>query len=642
MVSKETSPCLARSSEGSQEKAMTVRSVLLNRDSPDIETRLKRRRNRTQQVRFKDLVDGNPGEEASPPQEPAATPDTNTPCASTPPRDSPELVANYASDAQRSWHQAKPHSLTLPMPSKVCLSTAIQTSPSLQQQFPASRVRSKSTCDFAQEEVLATAWEPSKSQTGCRGPARAPAPARASRDLPQCTLTSLSAHNHLPASPLAQHTSREGQPGPAPHATLCHGMTPPPRAPCPPYPGTIRCTAANYTSQQKGCPPVPSPSLCSSQPPAYTRNCGSPKDSHGAPAPCPLHPPSVPCGQPGPPAEPLPWSRSQSEQDLPCQPAHNCMTGSHGLGQPAQCPSQGDPAAALQQRHSSSWGSPRCLSSNHSPSTVLPPPNQPSSTATMLKKTPATLSHQAPSSGQSQPVAARPSVCSQLKAIQTECGLVNLEEPQQLISTSSQGHPPRTQQFTRTPGAPWSNELLGEPCLTAEQLETLHQVQDLLQLVAAAKGQVGLSKGDEHFLTSRGHVSVGPGQMGDLQSQLQSLEGVLETSQQTIKVLLDVIQDLEKKEAQRDGRRSYRTGQDIANCGTCRDCACIIYSVEHDFRQQEGRFQRVLSSIESESRQSSPTIARATTPTWQELSPMPKLPAKLDSKKSRRKCFWFL
>lgn len=24
-------------------------------------------------------------------------------------------------------------------------------------------------------------------------------------------------------------------------------------------------------------------------------------------------------------------------------------------------------------------------------------------------------------------------------------------------------------------------------------------------------------------------------------------------------------------------RHSYRTGQDIANCGTCRDCACIIY-----------------------------------------------------------------
>uniref|UniRef100_A0A452GHZ7 Inhibitory synaptic factor family member 2B n=1 Tax=Gopherus agassizii TaxID=38772 RepID=A0A452GHZ7_9SAUR len=642
MVSKETSPCLARSNEGSQEKAMTVRSVLLNRDSPNIETRLKHRRNRPQQVRFKDLLDGKPGEEVSPPQEPTATPDTNTPCASTPARESPELVASCASDAQWGWHEAKPCSLTLPVPSKVCLSTAIQTSPSLQQQFPASRVRSKSACDFAQQEVLAAAWEPSKSQTGCWGPARAPASTRASGDLPHCILTSLSAHNHLPASPLAQHTSREGQPGPTPHATLCHGLTPPPRAPCPSYPGTIRCTAANYTSQQKGCPPAPSPGLCSSQPPAYTRNCGSPKDSHDAPAPCPLRPPSVPCGQPGPPAEPRPQSRSQSEQDLPSQPAHNHMAGSHGLGQPAQCPSQRGPTAALQQQHSSSWASPSCLPSNHIPSTVLPPPSLPSTTATMLKKTPATLSHQAPSSGWAQSVAARPSVCSQLKATQTECGLMNLEEPQQLTSTSSQGHPPRTQQFTRTPGAPWSNEPLGEPCLTAKQLETLHQVQDLLQLVVAAKGQVGLSKGDEHFLTSRGHVGVGPGQMGDLQSQLQSLEGVLETSQQTIKMLLDVIQDLEKKEAQRDGRHSYRTGQDIANCGTCRDCACIIYSVEHDFRQQEGRFQWVLSSIESESRQSSPTTAEATTPTRQELSPMPKLPAKLDSKKSRRKCFWFL
>ncbi|XP_044873597.1 vegetative cell wall protein gp1-like isoform X2 [Mauremys mutica] len=540
MVSKETSPCLARSNEGSQEKAMTVRSVLLNRDSPDIETRLKRRRNRTQQVRFKDLVDGNPGEEASPPQEPAATPDTNTPCASTPPRDSPELVADCASDAPWGWHQAKPRSLTLPVPSKVCLSTAIQTSPSLQQQFPASRVRSNSACDFAQQEVLAAAaWEPSKSQTGCRGPARA------SGDLPHCTLTSLSAHNHLPASPLAQHTSREGQPGPTPHATLCHGLTPAPRAPCPPYPGTVRCTAANCTSRQKGCPPAPSPGLCSSQPPAHTRNCGSPKDSHGAPAPCPLHPPSVPCGQPGPAAEPRPRSRSQSEQDLPSQPAHNHVAGSHGLGQPAQCPSPRDPTAALQQQHSSSWGSPSCLPSNHTPSAVLPPPSLPSTTAT--------LSHQAPSSGWAQSVAARPSVCSQMKATQIECGLMNLEEPQQLTSTSSQGHPPRTQQFTRTPGAPWSSEPLGEPCLTAKQLETLHQVQDLLQLVVAAKGQGGLSKGDEHFLSSRGHVGVGTGQMGDLQSQLQSLEGVLETSQQTIKVLLDVIQDLEKKEAQRDG-----------------------------------------------------------------------------------------
>ncbi|XP_057880321.1 uncharacterized protein LOC131083548 [Melospiza georgiana] len=100
-------------------------------------------------------------------------------------------------------------------------------------------------------------------------------------------------------------------------------------------------------------------------------------------------------------------------------------------------------------------------------------------------------------------------------------------------------------------------------------------------------------------------------------------------------------------------RHSYRTGQDIANCGTCRDCACIIYSVEHDFRQQEGRFQRVLSHIEGDAGPSSPPTALGAagvalgaagtpSPPRQEPSPVSRLPAKLDVKKSRRKCFWFL
>ncbi|XP_075773786.1 uncharacterized protein LOC142825635 [Pelodiscus sinensis] len=587
MVSKETSPRLARSSDGHQEQARTVRSVLLNRDSPSSEPRPRRLRLRPQQVRFKDLVDG-----ALP--EPAATPDTSTPCASPPPSDSPERLANCASDTQRCWPQARPIT--------ECLSTAIQTSPSLQKQLPAPRFCSKSPRALAQEPGR------SEAHRTC---------ARASREL-----ASLCAHNLLPTSPLAPHTSREGQPGPKPNATSCHGLPP-----CPPYPGPIRCTAANYTSQRPGCAPGPS----SSQPPLPPRNCGSPTDGPG-----PLRPPSVPCGPPGPPAEPRPLSRSQSEQALPSQPAptsqqHLVLAGSLGLSPPAPGPSQ--------QR---SWCSSSCLPSHHSPSTVLPPPSQASSTATQLEKTSASLNHQAPSSRQAKPGAAGPSGCSRLMATQTRHGRMGLEEPPPPISTSSLRPPPTTQQLTRTPGAPWSSEPLGEPCLTAKQQETLHQVQDLLQLVAAAKGQVGLSKGDEHFLASQGHVGVRPREMGDLQSQLQSLEGVLETSQQTIKVLLDVIQDLEKKEAQRDGRRSYRTGQDIANCGTCRDCACIIYSVEHDFRQQEGRFQRVLSSIEGESRQSSPTTARATMPSRQELSPVPKLLAKLDSKKSRRKCFWFL
>lgn len=68
-------------------------------------------------------------------------------------------------------------------------------------------------------------------------------------------------------------------------------------------------------------------------------------------------------------------------------------------------------------------------------------------------------------------------------------------------------------------------------------------------------------------------------------------------------------------------------------------------SVEHDFRQQEGRFQRVLSHMEPDAEPGSPAAAPgspAAVPPRQELSPVTKLPAKLDAKKSRRKCFWFL
>ncbi|XP_038590678.1 flocculation protein FLO11-like [Micropterus salmoides] len=65
MVSKEPNHLLTSRTNGKSTLAdklpgtMTVRSVLLNRDSPDIESRLKRRRNRTHQVRFKDLEDGS-------------------------------------------------------------------------------------------------------------------------------------------------------------------------------------------------------------------------------------------------------------------------------------------------------------------------------------------------------------------------------------------------------------------------------------------------------------------------------------------------------------------------------------------------------------------------------------------------------
>ncbi|XP_064164648.1 basic proline-rich protein [Anguilla rostrata] len=179
-----------------------------------------------------------------------------------------------------------------------------------------------------------------------------------------------------------------------------------------------------------------------------------------------------------------------------------------------------------------------------------------------------------------------------------------------------------------------------DPALTPGQAETLKHVQELLGgLVSGARGKLELAKAREKLLGPRGPLH----DIGTLQSQLHSLEGVLETSQNTIKVLLDVIQDLEKKEAERDGRHSYRTGQDIENCGTCRDCACIIYSVEHDFRLQEGQFTRAWRiSDPPDSDHSSPQTGPAPTPPPRhEDSPLPPRPSHA-VKKSRRKCFWFL
>ncbi|KAJ7327311.1 hypothetical protein JRQ81_017070 [Phrynocephalus forsythii] len=166
------------------------------------------------------------------------------------------------------------------------------------------------------------------------------------------------------------------------------------------------------------------------------------------------------------------------------------------------------------------------------------------------------------------------------------------------------------------------------------QAEPQRPAQDLLPLVAVRQAQ----QPDP----SKAAQPPSPQETGDLRSRLQSLEGVLEARQEAIRVLLGVIQDLEKKEARRDGRQSYRTGQDLANCRMCQDCACVIYSVEHDFRQQEGRFQQVLSTTELEPGQRTPTAGPAATLSHHKLLPDPGPPVKAGPKKSRRRCFWFL
>ncbi|XP_068014771.1 protein INSYN2B [Melanerpes formicivorus] len=134
-------------------------------------------------------------------------------------------------------------------------------------------------------------------------------------------------------------------------------------------------------------------------------------------------------------------------------------------------------------------------------------------------------------------------------------------------------------------------------------------------------------------------IHLADGELCALQGRLQSVEESLQSNQEKIKVLLNVIQDLEKSRALSEGRNFYHTGQDINNCSTCQNTACIIYSVEYDFRQQEGRFHQILKMLDHA-----------------EQNPAPASPQKLPSdhpapekkelrrktKKVKRKCFWWI
>uniref|UniRef100_A0A8D2DR94 Inhibitory synaptic factor 2A n=1 Tax=Sciurus vulgaris TaxID=55149 RepID=A0A8D2DR94_SCIVU len=99
----------------------------------------------------------------------------------------------------------------------------------------------------------------------------------------------------------------------------------------------------------------------------------------------------------------------------------------------------------------------------------------------------------------------------------------------------------------------------------------------------------------------------------DLKAQLQMMENLISSSQETIKVLLGVIQELEKGEAHREG-------------------------VELDFKQQEDKLQPVLKKLHPiEETQVAPS------PYAQETySATPKQKSKTESKKHGRWKLWFL
>ncbi|XP_021266623.1 protein FAM196B [Numida meleagris] len=129
------------------------------------------------------------------------------------------------------------------------------------------------------------------------------------------------------------------------------------------------------------------------------------------------------------------------------------------------------------------------------------------------------------------------------------------------------------------------------------------------------------------------------GELCALQGKLQSVEESLLSNQEKIKVLLNVIQDLEKSRALSEGRNFYHTGQDLNNCSTCQNTACIIYSVEYDFRQQEGRFQQILKRLDHA--EQNPASASPQKPAFDH--PLPeKKELRKKTKKVKKKCFWWI
>ncbi|XP_048388890.1 INSYN2B protein-like isoform X1 [Stegostoma tigrinum] len=582
MVSKETNRSLVSSVHFNSDRTMTVRSVLLKRDpagSSESERRQHRRRQKTQQVRFKDLADG-PDEAGG-----RKTPETSAEGLEV------DRQAELTANSQRNWQQARPCSLTLPNPRKACTSTAIQTSPSLQKQFGAFRFRSKSVGDFG---------EPGEQKDGLALPS-APLPGAGGET------TVADAREEV------EEEEEQGEPE-----------------------GIDRATAINGRGAEKAGEPLsncadPNPALSSQQ---------SERTSEGAHGQSPN----------GLTVSPRIKDKAMLCKDTPdilTEQDHKTLTaGQH-------CAAKSDVAVRSQSPSIQSCS----LNSKASPPTSKETP-----TNQFLLRPEACSKLKAPTSdldsnhSESRKVEfynmSHPLLKDQPCVYRKSC----LKSPASITSPRQPNISHRTEQLEPCPLTPNPSGLspvqgeasqlpsktfaqCGEPAVQSSQSgPLLSRPDDSLELVpsrknpqddlpsAAGKQRAKSGCSTQHEITS-------------LQSRLQTMEDVLQTSQQTIKVLLDVIQDLEKKEAVRDGRQSYRTGQDIANCGTCRDCACIIYSVEHDFRQQEFRFHRVLSSMETDTGQSS---EQPGTPNKQEESPIPRQPARTESKKSKRKCFWFL
>ncbi|XP_028322958.1 uncharacterized protein LOC114475939 isoform X2 [Gouania willdenowi] len=80
-----------------------------------------------------------------------------------------------------------------------------------------------------------------------------------------------------------------------------------------------------------------------------------------------------------------------------------------------------------------------------------------------------------------------------------------------------------------------------------------------------------------------------------LQRRLETVEASLAANKERITTLLNIIHDLEICRSPSSRQQSFKTGKDLKNCSACQETACIVYSVEYDFRQQERRFLEILN-----------------------------------------------
>ncbi|KAA8584442.1 hypothetical protein FQN60_008227, partial [Etheostoma spectabile] len=671
MVSKEPNHLLTGQTNGKSTLGdklpgtMTVRSVLLNRDSPDIESRLKRRRNRTHQVRFKDLEDGSSSSgnsgtgENNSHQKPATNSDSPHPqrkhsSRSPKPwtdRDGPqiqslpgqtsvvgavrgdmastiEVVAAFLARApphpltpgptRRCWAPPQTNSLTLPMTRRpsTSTSTAIQTSPCLKkpQSLSSTHTRSHSIGDSvgmdgddehdSQDEYLAhnhVLVPRSKDQNGPPGPGDPTVVERRSKasktDIKSAVSVVKSFRHSCPPSVLPNtepfHCSsmscrdgakRQGSSTPS----VVRRRKRLNRTTSDPGKEVHFCTTLTQTESPSITPyssPVPKLKSCTSPPPlvkTYAPNLPNAQQCATPTKAVPLYsstfraaPPYTPPSQapynaqdkrgirlPPPPPPPPPYTPRKKGSDPPGHVIRTPMLRADGMANNKDKDGKNEKKEDIKCTDSPKLCE-RASSLKHRaqtpPVAVMKGEKQSSSSSSSPAK--ACFKSSCLSSAQAQLGALHKMLCS---------------GPNARPNTPNSQHPlpPNQQGCSGARGCCASGERSTAGPLTATQADTLRQVQEILGgLVSGARCKLDPSRVTEKLLGPNGPLH----DIRNLQTQLHSLEGVLETSQNTIKVLLDVIQDLEKKEAERDGRHSYRTGQDIENCGTCRDCACIIY-----------------------------------------------------------------